>query len=175
MSSREKDIGVSFMTFPMPMGDIYVHNGNTTTPIITQNAYTKVVVSTTLGTSINSFSTNGNGRFTYTGSITTTFHLGATISMKGEAGNDLIELVLWKNGTTNANGEFITGTELHQGEADQKTAATPGDVASTAVHVMSTLGPNEYVELAAKNKSGVGDVTITTLNIFGVGGNVAIP
>ena len=96
------------------------------------------------------------------------FHIGCTVSMTSAGANDLIRSVLYKNGGVNANKEFTSGTQLNSGIIEHKTGAV-GDAISTAIHVMTTLATNDYIELGIANWTDTDDITVTFSNIFLMG------
>lgn len=155
-------------TPPNPaMGEVYMTANTVATPITTADTYTKVSgVAFTLGTSQN-FDMPVNGRLRYTGTKTAYFHLGCTLSMSGAGANDVFSGVLYKNGTVNTNLEYTAGTELSAGTITRKMGAA-SDAGSTAIHVMTQLSTNDYIELAIKNETDTDDITIEHVNLFGV-------
>lgn len=65
-------------------------------------------------------------------------------------------------------GIAVNGNVLPNSKVIQKITNT-GDTKSTALHVATTLNPNDYVELYVGNISGANDAVVKTVNIFALG------
>lgn len=148
----------------MLMGEINFAGNSTATVITTTSAYTRVGITATLSMAMD-FDSPQAGRLRYTGIDTAMAHCGVTFSVKSAGSGDLVRALLYQNGTVNGNNEYTGGTALTAGTTVHKLAAG-GDTASTAIHVMPTLAPDDYLELAVMNASDGDDLTVTDMNIF---------
>lgn len=151
----------------MSMGELSAHNNAIPTVISNANTWTKVEGSSNLSVEMD-FDSPVNERIRYVGEFEKLMHCGCTVSIEGAASNNVVAIALYKNGTTNVNGEFITGERLTAGVVVRKLAAA-GDVGSSAIHVMTSMQDGDYLELAVENRSGTGNVTFTDTNLFVVG------
>lgn len=138
-----------------PMGEVSM-NGNTTVTALTNNVWTKVAGTTSLSGGVYQFSNGAvNNRLVYTGTSMKMFHIACTLSVKST--NDAgMKAVLFKNGVA-----------LTTGIVQTKMFGT--DVQSTAIHVMTTLSTNDYLELYIMNISNNNDLTVTEMNMFAMG------
>lgn len=145
------------LTQSFPMGETYMTGNATATTIASSGVYYKVSGTTTLSHA-HEFTAGGtDNRLTYTGTITKTFHVACTLSVKSAGSNDIIYARIAKNGTT-----------IPAGTVQQKLGSI-GDVASTAIHVVVELATNDYIELFVMNNSGTSSLTVTDMNMFGMG------
>jgi hypothetical protein len=112
---------------------------------------------TTTLTMGDSFDTPASGRLRYTGTKTIMAHCGATVSFTYNSTSQVIRARAAKNGTTIAASEIA----LKYG--------TSGDVVSTALHFMTELATNDYIELFVTDDLGTSKVvTVDKANIFAV-------
>jgi hypothetical protein len=152
-----------------PMGEIYVNNNATTTVITTQDTYTKVMASTTEGHVVSGeFQQSADGRLQYIGKSTKDFHCGITLSATMGVAAQEMSFALYKNGTLNANNEYTDGTELVAGNVPM-TLNNANSTYSNAIHAMTQLSQNDYVELAVKNETGTTNVVVIKENLFCMG------
>ena len=149
---------------PMSAGEMYLVDNATSTVITTQSTFTKVSVTSTQGLMLTDFTFNNN-RLTYTGTATKTFHAGLTISHSSAGSNDTAQIILYKNGTVDANQEFTGGTQMTAGKVEHKTQLV-GDVVSTAIHTFVSLAQNDYIEIGVSNISDADDFTVKHYNLF---------
>lgn len=97
------------------------------------------------------------GRLRYIGTKMKSFHIACTISVYPDGGSsDRFAFAVSKNGVPIPSSRVI-----------QKLPT--GDTQSTAMHVMTNLSTNDYLELYAGNMSTTGDVWIKTVNLFALG------
>ncbi len=150
-----------------PMGEIHMEANATATDIVTQDTYTKAGGTTTLGHNV-CFDMPANNRLRYTCANTRNFHIGVTVVLSNASNGQIANLVVYKNGTVNASNEYTGGTALSNGTI-RLTLKTANDLDSSAIHVMSELALNDYIEVAVKNETGATDVTVSEFNLFAMG------
>lgn len=150
------------------MGELACYDNATATVITTASTYTLVSVPAMRLFTGMEFDSPADGRLRYTGDVERHFHCGVTISVKGAGANDVVAAVLYKNGGVNGSNEFTSGWPLYHGQTVQKLSAA-GDIASTAIHAMVRLAPQDYLELGIANRSDTDDLTVTDMNLFAVG------
>ena len=150
------------------MAEVAMTGNAVATPIITQSTFTKVSGTTTLDADASLFDMPANNRLRYIGVPDAHLHLGCTLSVISASLNDTIQAVLYKNGTVNGNNEYTGGTQLSRGVIETRLFGI-GDVTSTAIHVMTTMVTNDYVELALSNLTSAADLTVKHMNFFAVG------
>lgn len=151
-----------------PMDEVYMNANGTATVISTGNTYTKMSGTTTSGM-LQDFDMPANNRLRYTGATTKNFHIGCTISISSAGANDVVAAVIYKNGAVNGSNEYTSGTQLNAGIIRLK-LLNGADVSSTAIHVMSEMATNDYIELAIKNETDADDLTVSDFNLFAMGG-----
>ena len=112
---------------------------------------------TTTLTSGDGFDTSASGRLRYIGTKTIMAHCGATVSFTYNSTSQVIRVRAALNGTTIAASEVA----LKYG--------TSGDEVSTALHFMTELATNDYLELFVTDDLGTSKVvTIDKANIFAI-------
>jgi hypothetical protein len=146
------------------MGELYDVDNTGATVITTQSTWTRAVFTPTLSMGMDFDNPTGT-RLRYTGTQTGHAHMGCTICVKGSGINDTLSAVLIKNATVNGNNEYTTGSILTPGIVEFNLGGI-GDIESTAIHVMTELVTNDYVELFVQNQSDADDITITDTNLF---------
>jgi hypothetical protein len=156
----------SLATF-RPMGELYFFDNGTATTITTASTWTQVQITGTDG-HLDSFDTPTVYELRYTGSTSTPFHLGCTVSFSSAGANQAHKFVIVQNATVDANQEYSTGTILSGGTIRTKTGAA-GDVVSTAIHIMATLAQNDTLSLFVQNLTSTSDVTVVDMNLFAMG------
>lgn len=102
----------------------------------------------TVGGSPNFMTETTGGRLTYTGTPTRYFRITCAASMTAAANNQLVGILLAKNGTP-----INTGCSRQIG--------TGADVGAAATVAYTSLATNDYVELYVVNKTSTANVTIT--------------
>ena len=146
----------------IPMGEInYFSTTGTLITIIAQSDGSTNMVLVNPVTTLNNdslFEMSANGRLTYVGVQTRTFHTACTISFDGEGASTNVYVF----------GIAKTGTMLTASKVLTSIAAV-GDIESTALHVMVTLSTNDYLELFVGNMTDTDDITVKTLTLFGMG------
>lgn len=148
------------------MGEIYLDANSTATTITTTQTYTKVAPGAWAAGTSKNFDMPSDGRLRYIGKSKIHVHLGCTMSMQSASGaNKVFRAVLYKNGTVNVNNEYTGGTQLNAGIIEN-TLATASVSQSTAIHVMTTMVENDYIELGIANWTDAVDATITFANLF---------
>jgi hypothetical protein len=141
-----------------PMGEVYMTGNTTATTVSIAGTYYKVSGTTSFSSGSYNFSNGGvSNRLTYTGAREKMFHIACTLSASSSTSNQVIKAALFKNGVALGNG--VIQTKL----------GSTGDITSTAIHVMTELMQNDYLELFIMNTSGTGPLTITEMNLFAMG------
>lgn len=143
--------------FPMAHGELTAP-GTSSAAIAVAGTYYLVATggTTTLTMGVN-FDTTANGRLRYIGTKTLMFHCGASLSFHYSAvATQLLSVRAAKNGTT------IAASQLDR-------SITSAAVDSTAMHFMTTLATNDYLEIYATDDSGTNKTVIfDQINIFAV-------
>lgn len=150
----------------LPMGEISYFNttGGNITITNQSDGSTNMVqcnVATTLANDME-FDNGGsnNGTLRYVGTTTRTFHVACTISLSQTSASSNATFVF---------GVAKNGTVVTSSKVLQRFTNSTSDIQSTALHVMVTLAPNEYLQFYVGNTSGTGDITIKALNLFALG------
>ena len=107
------------------------------------------IVNTAVG-----FTVTTAGRLTYTGTRTRYFHLGCTLSFSDSKNAD-VTFSLHKNGT------HLNGSSVHISAA--------GGATSTAIHKITSMATNDYLELYVESDTAANDVTVEFVNLFSIG------
>ena len=167
--------GSMLTTIALPMGELSLTDNVTATVITTQSTWTLVAPGWTLGTAV-AYDEPTDGRLRYTGALTGHTHMGCTMSVSSAGTNNVLKGVIVKNATVNANNEYAGGTVLSAGTIQFKNGA-PGDVNSTAIHVMTHFMTNDTMSLFIQNMTNTSDLTVVHANLFVMGplGLVVVP
>lgn len=144
----------------LPMGEISYFNITGTLVTISAQSdgstnMVKVAPATTFTNDVD-FDNGGsnNGRLRYIGATTRTFHIAFTFSATSSTPSDVFVSGVAKNGVVQANSKVLGSSQGTQ---------------FSALHVMLTLNPNDYLELYMGNTSGSRNTTVKSLNIFALG------
>jgi hypothetical protein len=146
-----------------PMGEVFFNGNAVATVISTISTWTQVAIASTLSMMVE-FDSPSAYVLRYLGTPGDA-HMGCTLSLSCASPNNDILAVLVQNATVNGAGELTGGTILTAGIVDQKLAAA-GDIASTALHVMTTLLQNDTLSLFVQNITGANDLTVIYSNMF---------
>lgn len=131
----------------------YYMNGNaTTTTITTAGVAVKVAGATTSG-SVTAKFTNTDNRATYTGSVTRTFKVFATMSLSS-GNNQKIGCYIAKNGTIISESETYSDTTGN------------GDLFNTGIQTLVQLATNDYIEIFVENAIATRNILVTDLNVI---------
>jgi len=149
------------------MGEVSFTTNATVTTLTTTQTWTRVAIASSLNVDME-FDSPSNSRLRYIGGETKMMHCGCTISFKPAGASDTFKFCLYKNGGVNGSDEYINGTALTQGTVTLL-ARNAAEHRSTAIHVMTMLRKNEYLELAVWNDTDADDLVVTDMNIFAVG------
>jgi hypothetical protein len=147
----------------LPMGEISYFSMTGTTVVITaeSDGSTNMVKAAPVTSLDNDkeFDNGGanNGRLRYTGTTTRTFHVACTISIAPASANDTFVFGIAKTGAVLASSKVLVQ------------ATTASGIRSTAMHVMTSLATNDYLELFVGNTNDTDDCTVHSLNIFAMG------
>ncbi len=95
----------------------------------------------------------GNGRLTYTGTTPLVVHIACSISMTSGSNNQITHWRIGLTGVTDAASEV------------QRKIMTGTDVASTALHLITTVDTNDYLSLWVRNATGANNVTLEVSNL----------
>ena len=141
-----------------PMGELSMAGNTTVTNITSANSWKKIAGTTSLSSHSYQFSTGGNNnRLVYTGTAVKMFHIACTISVKSTSSGSNLKAVLYKNGEALTTGIV------------QAKMGSSSDIVSTAIHVMTDLSTDDYLELWITNTVSSSDFTITEMNLFAMG------
>lgn len=149
------------------MGEISFYGNSTVTTITTTQTWTKISITTANGVAMD-WDSPSAGKLRYTGTATRVMHCGCTISSKPAGANDTFKYVVVKNGSWNGSDEYSSGTILSAGTITLS-QRTGGITYSTAIHIMTSMATNDYIELAVWNDTSAQDVTVIDMNLFAVG------
>ena len=106
----------------------------------------------------NEFTTDGNGKLTYNGKTTRTFHIACTISATTTKRDDYYVFGVGKNGVVIPTSRII------------QVSANIGDTQSTAMHVVAQLAQGDFLQLMAGNTTNGGqNISINSLCLFALG------
>lgn len=154
------DTESTLMATEFPLGETqYFSTTGTAVTIASQSDGSTNMVAITPVTSLNGDSylfTNSNGRLTYTGLLTKSFHVAATLSIAPVNPAETFVVGLSKNGGA-PTGKII-----------QK-VTTASDTQAFSFHSMVTLATNDYIEVYIGNLTSSADVTVNSLNSFAMG------
>lgn len=148
---------------PYPMGEIsYFSLTGTTVTISGLSDGTTNMVKCSVTSVLNTMSDFDNGgandgRLRYTGKTPRAFHIACTISASPLTTSDEFVFGVAKNGSVFASSKII-----------QRMGSTT-DAQSTAMHVMITMYPGDYLELYVGNLIAARNVKIKTINLFALG------
>ncbi|MDP2385724.1 MAG: hypothetical protein Q8M29_05095 [Bacteroidota bacterium] len=142
-----------------PMGELSMLGNTTTTNIPAANSWVKVAGTSSFSSSVAYLFSNGgvNNRLKYTGLKPKMCHIGCTISVKSTSTGSNLKAVLYKNGVALTTGLV------------QAKMGSSSDIVSTAIHVMTDLSTNDYLELWITNSVSSSDFTVTEMNLFAIG------
>ena len=147
-----------------PMGEISYFNvtGTAVTINAQSNGSTNMVVCNPV-TSVKGggylFDNGGanNGRLRYIGAGDKMLHVACSISFSGIGANENFVIGVAKNGTVDAASKCI------------RKVGGGGDIGSTAMHLMTNVSQNDYLEVYVGNMSSTANFTVHALNIFAAG------
>jgi len=142
-----------------PMGELYMTGNATLTDVQVTGTLLKVAGTTTLNGLSSQFDMPANNRLRYTGAKTKVFHVAADLTYKTSGGtNQTLTFQMYKNGVA------LTGALL------KNTMASSSITGTGALHVFVSMAQNDYLEVWATNgNSASNDITVDTMNIFGMG------
>ena len=111
-----------------------------------------------ISTSGNHFDNGGanNGTMRYVAEDTYHFHIACTWSASPATGGDIFVFGVAKNGTV------LTPSRIIQ-------TLTGSETQGNAIHVATTMGDTDYIELYVGNLTAARNVTIKTVNLFAMG------
>ena len=138
------------------VGNIYLQNNNTDTPIGATGTFVKALGTTTLGT-LNSpkwITDSSSNRIKYTGNETSFFSILASGSCSSHGANDTIGVCIAKNGST------ITISRI------SVRAFTQHQPVSFTVQHADDVTTNDYYEVWITNETNTTSVKLTDLNII---------
>ena len=140
---------------PRSAGLLYMQNNNLATNITKTNTPTIVAGPTTLS-NINDFDMPANNRLRYTGTLTKTFKVSASISHLPNVSTNLClaSFMFYKNTTliTGTNSKAIIGND--------------GDVPqNSGVECLTSLATNDYITVMFQNYTEVKDHKVTDMQL----------
>jgi len=136
-------------------GSLYVTSSSATT-ITTPGTYYKMA-GTTASVALHRFTSPTNNRLTYTGTVTSNFHIVINISVLSAGNNQVVGFAVAKNGTTLAHS--IMETKV----------LTGSDIDVIAIHADTTLATNDYIELWCTNSTSTSTVTAEHAYMYAMG------
>lgn len=95
----------------------------------------------------------GNGRLTYVGVADVMVHASCTVSFSSPSNNQVLHVVLAKNGVIDDHSEVIFKI------------GTAGDAESTAMHVIVAMSTNDYLSVKVRNSTSIANVTLLVANL----------
>jgi hypothetical protein len=141
-----------------PMGEVSMNGNTTITNISGANVWTKIAGTTNFTPASYQFTNGGvSNKLQYVGANMKMFHIACTISVKSTSSGSNLKAVLYKNGVALTTGIV------------QAKMASSSDIISTAIHVMTDMSTNDYLELWITNTVSNADFTITEMNLFAMG------
>lgn len=132
----------------------YYMNGNSTVTVIGSVGVAVKIAGTTLSNPLTQKFINTDNRATYVGGVTRLFNATAVASVTSTSRNDQIGFYLTKNGV------LITESKIYV------TTDTNNRAENVVIQALSSLAPNDYIEVWAENSSDSSNVTITELNVL---------
>lgn len=129
----------------------YMNSNATTTTITTAGVAVKVAGATTSG-SVTAKFTNTDNRATYTGSVTRTFKVFATLSLSS-GNNQKIGCYIAKNGTVIPESETYSDTTGN------------GDIFNAGIQTLVQLATDDYIEIFVENDNATTDILVTDMNV----------
>jgi len=141
------------------MGSYYITSPSLTS-IVSANTPVKAAGTTALSdnTMAYLFDMPANNRLRYTGTPDVHAHIAISTSMTASANQKIVELSVYKNGTTKLAHSVV-----------RRFVSTGSDIGSTALHADCMLSTNDYIELWVANGTDDTDITIQYLYVFAVG------
>jgi len=140
-----------------PMGEIYVNGNGLITTISTQNTWT-LINSVWEGNSESMmFQNYSNGTLVYMGEETMFFHIASTLSIKSTSNNERFRASIFKNGV------LLPGSQI------QHNLGSSGAVASSAIHVATSLSTGDYLNVYVLNEDSSNNFNVTYANLFAMG------
>lgn len=103
------------------------------------------------------FGTGTSGRLTYTGAITRLFHIALSFSYTPGSNNDVYVFGVARNGAVQDSSKVFMKT------------GNIADHQSSAIHVLLTLTPNDYIEFYVGKIGGSGSIVMKSFNFFAMG------
>lgn len=131
----------------------YYMNGNATTTTITTAGVAVKVAGATTSASMTAKFTNTNNRATYTGSVTRTFKVFATMSLSS-GNNQKIGCYIAKNGTIIPESETYSDTTGN------------GDLFNAGIQALVQLATDDYIEIFVENDTATTNILVTDLNVI---------
>lgn len=130
----------------------YFMNANATTTTITTTGVAVKVAGATTSAGMTAKFTNIDNRATYTGSVTRTFKVFATLSLSS-GNNQRIGCYIAKNGTIIPESETYSDTTGN------------GDIFNAGIQTLVQLSTNDYIEIFVENDASTNDILVTDLNV----------
>ena len=128
------------------------------TGIASAGTFVKAAGTTLAFSGNNQFSMPTSNRLQYTGNLSNrVFVINASLSITAAMNNQLIHLMLVKNGNV-ADAESITTIQ-------EITHGIGAEIDSHTLTGHFTLSPNDFIELFVSNESGTANITVKRLNV----------
>lgn len=144
-----------------PFGGFHL-SSSVETIIATISTFVKVAGTTIVTPNIVQFSMPTDNRLQYIGSLSNrTFVLGVSLSATAASNNQLLHLIIAKNGDPTDPESITTIME--------RTHGVGAEAGSITLIGHMTLSPNDFVELFISNETGTANVTVKRINFTIVG------
>jgi hypothetical protein len=153
-----QDIRDTVVSLQNDHGQVYeIGNASATVITNTTSFFVANLSGTTLSTSPHNFDSPSSGRLRYTGAADRFLHIACSISFTSASNNQVIYIDLGKNGTVGGESEM------------RRRINTGTDVGSTALHWITQVSNNDYIELFVRNSTSATNVTIECINLQAIG------
>ena len=156
-----QDIRDAFVSWRMPMGQIWLPDGSGVAIACTTNTEWYEVngsawTSSSFGEGFDESA--GEGRLTYVGTVPIMVHAAFSVSFTS---SDTNAVVKWRLG--------VDGTTQPAGEAQRLISSGATDVGSTALHLVTMMDPGQYLSAFAQCENNSKTVTPVVANVQAVG------
>lgn len=131
----------------------YYMNTNTTATVVSLSGVAYKVLGTTTSGSLTTKFTNTNNRATYTGAVTKTFKVFATLSLSS-GNNQRIGCYIAKNGTVIVESETYSDTTGN------------GEIFNAGIQALAQLSTDDYIEIFVENDTASTNIVVTDLNVI---------
>jgi hypothetical protein len=135
------------------LGQMYMINNTTNTPIATLNTFVKAN-GTTTANSLNQKFTHTSNKLTYVGSQTASFKIYVSGAIASSGTNDNLIVAIGKNGTVGTSSQMSVRT------------ITGSQAVNFGTQDIYQLSTNDYIEFFLTNASTTNSLTLSDLNLI---------